>query len=77
MKDIKDKGYVNEQGVFIEKNLPSGRVRCHWSTDSVECSTIAIKGNVFCDEHYEQVMKINGRKFKINPQVKETLLKNE
>lgn len=77
MKDKPKIGYYNEEGEFIEKELPKNRVKCHWSNDNIPCSFIAIKGNVFCEKHYESVMKINKRKFNINPQVNGALMRNE
>lgn len=71
MKDNPEIGYYDEEGNFIEKKMPSNRVRCHWSNDNIECKFIAVNGNVFCEKHYNQVMKINGRDFKGNNIVKE------
>ena len=72
------RGYRNDEGVWIADKLPKNKMRCHWSTDGYDCEYLATPdGYIWCEKHAKIMHKINGRKFNINPQVKEALMRNE
>ena len=78
MKDKPIKGYYNEEGKFIEGKTPENRVLCHWSTDGEDCKHLATpEGYIWCEKHDKIMHQINGRKFKIDPEVKRALMKDE
>jgi len=65
MKDKYKIGYYDDKGDFIEKKIPRNRMRCYWSQDGKDCMYLAMpNGQVWCEEHFNIMHKINGRKFK-------------
>ena len=69
--------YEDDEGVLKLGKIPKNRQMCLWSQDNIDCKRLANLGNVFCQKHKDELNKINGRKFNINKEVKEVLIRNE